>query len=342
MTEALLTVCDRLRQHALAQPLALAMVDEAMSMDWRTLDQWVDRIAATLQRDAGGSAHGDALVLAGRSSVMQAAFFMGALRAGVVVAPMPTSVTEAQFRSMVADATPRWIVHDATALPLMDALDAGALAAMQPPCHAVALDSPDGLSTWLMPMGALPAPETMRPGDAFNIIYSSGTTGTPKGIVQSHGMRAMHVERGAKYAYGPGKVTLLATPLYSNTTLVVLMPSIAWGSTTVVMGKFDAATYLQLAAKHRVTHTMLVPVQYQRIMARPDFDAHDLGAFEAKFCTSAPFSAALKADVLQRWPGGLTEFYGMTEGGALASWTPTCIRTNCTPSARPARGTTFD
>ena len=85
------------------------------------------------------------------------------------------------------------------------------------------------------------------------------------------------------------------------------------------MAKFDAARYLALAQQHRATHTMLVPVQYQRIMARPDFDSFDLSSFRFKFCTSAPFSAALKADVLARWPGGLVEFYGMTEGGG------TCI-----------------
>ena len=64
---------------------------------------------------------------------------------------------------------------------------------------------------------------------------------------------------------------------------------------------------------------MLVPVQYQRIMALLSFDAHDLRSFRFKFCTSAPFAAALKADVVARWPGGLVEFYGMTEGGG------TCI-----------------
>jgi long-chain acyl-CoA synthetase len=51
-------------------------------------------------------------------------------------------------------------------------------------------------------------------------------------------------------------------------------------------------------------------------MALPDFESFDLSSFQMKFCTSAPFSAALKADVLKRWPGGLTEGYGMTEGGA--------------------------
>ena len=60
---------------------------------------------------------------------------------------------------------------------------------------------------------------------------------------------------------------------------------------------------------------MLVPVQYARIMAVPDFDRYDLSAFRLKTCTSAPFSAALKADIVARWPGLLVEYYGMTEGG---------------------------
>ena len=144
-------------------------------------------------------------------------------------------------------------------------------------------------------------------------------TGVPKGIVQSHGMRWSHVQRGRQYGYTPQGVTLLATPLYSNTTLVVFFPTLASGGCVVLMPKFDAAGYLALAERHRATHTMLVPVQYQRLMALPGFERHDLRAFVHKFCTSAPFNAALKADVLARWPGGLVEFYGMTEGGG------TCI-----------------
>ena len=128
-------------------------------------------------------------------------------------------------------------------------------------------------------------------------------------------MRWAHVMRGAKYGYGPDTVTLLSTPLYSNTTLVVFFPTLAFGGAVLLMPKFDAAGYLKLAQANRVTHTMLVPVQYQRLMARPDFDAHDLSSFRMKFSTSAPFNAALKADVLKRWPGGLVEFYGLTEGG---------------------------
>jgi acyl-CoA synthetase (AMP-forming)/AMP-acid ligase II len=78
-------------------------------------------------------------------------------------------------------------------------------------------------------------------------------------------------------------------------------------------------------------------VQYQRIMALPQFDAPDLAAYRFKFCTSAPFNAALKADVVRRWPGGLIEFYGMTEGGGTcilaAHEHPTKLHTVGPPSA---------
>jgi acyl-CoA synthetase (AMP-forming)/AMP-acid ligase II len=81
------------------------------------------------------------------------------------------------------------------------------------------------------------------------------------------------------------------------------------------MRKFDARGFLELCQRHHATHTMLVPVQYRRIMAVPDFGSFDLSSFVMKFSTSAPFAAGLKSDVLRRWPGGLTEYYGMTEGG---------------------------
>ena len=68
--------------------------------------------------------------------------------------------------------------------------------------------------------------------------------------------------------YAQDAITLLSTPLYSNTTLVSFFPTLAMGGAVLLMAKFDAQRYLTLAESHRVTHTMLVPVQYQRILAQ--------------------------------------------------------------------------
>jgi len=305
------SIGDLVREHARARPERPALVQGVDVLTWGALDALMDRVAASLQRD--GVQPGGTILPCGAMTPMQAALFLGALRAGVVVAPMAHSVTPEVFAAMRRDAAPRRLFIDEHATPLLSPRDLAQCVSLD----GVAPGVP--LAEWLAPEGATPQPVAIRPEDPFNIIYSSGTTGVPKGIVQPHGMRWMHIQRGATYGYGPECVTLLSTPLYSNTTLVVFFPTIGFGGTVHLMRKFDAGLWLQWAERHRVTHTMLVPVQYRRLLMRPDFDEHDLSAFHVKFCTSAPFDPALKAEVLRRWPGGLVEFYGMTEGGG------TCI-----------------
>ena len=303
---------DLIAEHARLRPEHPALRCGDETLGYAELDALMDRIAAALQRD--GVQPGQCIAVCASPSVRYAALFMGALRAGVAVAPLAPSATAEALASMLRDAGARLLFVDTDAAPRLPAPDAA--------LPRIALDAAAAgraFDDWLAPAGTRPQPVAITPETPFNIIYSSGTTGTPKGIVQSHGMRWAHIRRGATYDYGPHGTTLLATPLYSNTTLVVFVPTLAYGGCAVLMPKFDALHYLQLAQQHRVTHTMLVPVQYQRIMALPQFGQFDLSAFRNKFCTSAPFRAELKADVLARWPGGLTEFYGMTEGGG------TCI-----------------
>ena len=302
-------ISDRIRLHAAESGDRTALRVDGQAMDYATLDSLMDRVACALQRD--GLVAGDAIAVCATSSMAYVAVFLGALRAGVVVAPLAPGSGPQSLRRMAQDAQARILFTDRAGAESLGP-------SVQGDAHRVSLDDGDAgqpLASWLAPEGSRPEPVSLAPAAPFNIIYSSGTTGEPKGIVQSHGMRWTHVQRGAAYGYSRQTVTLLSTPLYSNTTLVVFFPTIAAGGTVVLMPRFDVARYLVLAQEQRVTHTMLVPVQYQRLMAHPEFDRFDLSSFHMKFCTSAPFHAALKADVLARWPGGLVEFYGMTEGG---------------------------
>jgi acyl-CoA synthetase (AMP-forming)/AMP-acid ligase II len=306
------SMSELVREHARQRPGHAALSDDGLTLNYAQLDALMDRVAVALQRD--GVQPGQAVGVCALNSARYAALFLGVLRAGVVVAPLAPSSTAESLASMLSDADAHLLFIDKAAQELVPQ-GTGA-----PRCISLdGIAQGQAFEDWLAPEGAKPAPVAVKPEAPFNIIYSSGTTGTPKGIVQSHGMRWTHVTRGNRYEYGPESTTLLATPLYSNTTLVVFFPTIAFGGSVVLCAKFDATRYLHLAVQHRVTHTMLVPVQYQRIMALPQFGDFDLSSYRFKFCTSAPFSAELKADVLARWPGSLTEFYGMTEGGG------TCI-----------------
>ena len=307
LTQDFGTLADVIREQAKDLGAQAALVDANRTISYAELDELMDRIAVALQRDGVQTA--DVAAVCATTSAEYGATFFGILRAGAIVAPLAPSSTADSLVMMLKDCGAKVFFLDAGVAKQLEGV------ADQITAKRVALDgSPVGVAfeEWLAPKGSKPTPVSIDPDQGFNIIYSSGTTGAPKGIVQPHRMRWGQIRRGA---YPVGAVTMVSTPLYSNTTLVSYLPTISNGGTAVLMPKFDAEQFLKLSEKHRVTHAMLVPVQYRRIMERADFDSYDLSSFQMKFSTSAPFSPEIKADVLKRWPGGLVEYYGMTEGG---------------------------
>lgn len=301
------TVSAMIAQQAIERPGQPALLDQGRTLSFHDFDALIDRCAAALQRE--GVIKGKTVAICGVTSLEYVVAFFATVRVGAVACPLSPSSTPEAFAAMLRDAAPQVLFADESA-------KAGLVAALSeretPPVVALDETFAPGFEQWIAEPGARPRAVEVAPSDPFNIIYSSGTTGSPKGIVQPHQMRWGHVKRGI---YEAGAVTLVSTPLYSNTTLVSIIPALSRGGTVILMRKFDARQFLELAQHHKVTHAMLVPVQYRRIMDLPDFERFDLSSFRMKTCTSAPFAAELKADVLKRWPGGLTEFFGMTEGG---------------------------
>ena len=304
------------RRGAAGQGGAIALADERRRVSWAELDTTVERIAAGLQ--AAGVTPREPVAIAATNSVEAALVFLGILRAGAAAALLTSTASGETVMAMLKDSTARVLFLDKA---MADKIAADKIAEFPFPADVtrIAIDDSDAgapLSAWLPPVGTRAAPVTIAPQDPFNIIYSSGTTGSPKGIVQSHQMRHEYARRTLAGGYGDATCVICSTPLYSNTTLVSFFPALAGGGKVVLMARFDAHRFLELSQAERVTHAMLVPVQYRRIMELPDFDRFDLSSYVLKSCTSAPFPAWLKADVLARWPGGLIEGYGMIEGGA--------------------------
>ncbi|VCU71028.1 Long-chain-fatty-acid--CoA ligase [Pigmentiphaga humi] len=300
-------------RHAGERPDAPAFACGGDTLSWSELARQADRVAAACA--AMGVAPGGKVALLAAPGLRAVQAFFGTVRAGGCVVPLATSATAATLLGMLGDSDAKVLVADADARETLEGVEAE-LAAMFPQ-RLVALDfhAPGWLDwdAWLAQGGAPPAVE-FRPDQPFNLIYSSGTTGKPKGILHLHGMRSRQANRRS-FGLGPESAMLLSTPLYSNTTLQPMLATAANGGLTVLMRKFDAAGYLRLCQEHRVTHTMLVPVQYQRLLAHEDFARTDLSSFVLKQCTGAPLDARLKSLILEKWPGGLREVYGMTEGG---------------------------
>ena len=301
---------DRLKAESLHHPEQRALIQDERIISFAELDAEIDRVAATLQ--ANGLAPQDVVALCAANSISYVMVFVGALRAGLAVAPLAPSSTAVSLAGMVLDCDARIVFVDAASAahlaPVMSRIPAE-IVTFESGCDCTRFDD------WLAPSGSRPVPVTIDPDWVFNIIYSSGTTGMPKGITQPHVMRTPWEPPGTGYGYGRNAVTIVSTGLYSNTTLSSLFPALGGGGTVVLMDRFDVLHFLELSERWAVTHAMLVPVQYQRILALPDFDRFDLSAYRMKFSTSAPLSTVLKGEILRRWPGGLTEYYGMTETG---------------------------
>ena len=294
------------------KPDARALADSSSELTWREVAHATARIAAQLQRD--GLKRGQAVAILGTSNINYALAYLAVVRAGGCAAPLTTSAAPTQLAAMLKDSGAMHLFVDAAKLPDLKGVELGDV-------KIIMLDNAVGdhpaLTDWMAEEDATFDAPPPAATDPLNIIYSSGTTGTPKGIIHSHGMRWHQMAGGFKSIYNRDTRSLVSTPLYSNTTLAVFLPTICHGGFVRIMEKFDALAYLDHAQIDQTTHTMLVPVQYQRLMAHAEFDRYDLSSFIVKFCTSAPFAAELKADVLQRWPGGLVEIYGMTEGGVV-------------------------
>ena len=308
-----LTVVDMIRKAVQKDPSAEAVICGDTRLTWAQFDDRVNRVANALI--GLGVGRTDRVAVLSPNSDKYAEVFIGGLRAGACLTPLSTMASSEALQKMLVDCGAKVLFLAEKYRPLV----AGFLDDLD--ITRVAFDfSADGFLDYEAMLDGADNTDPMIPidwEDPFNLIYSSGTTGTPKGIVHSHWMRAIHMDRAEPNGYCDHARTLLSTPLYSNTTLVSFLPTLVGGSTVVLMSKFDAREYLELAQKEKITHTMLVPVQYKRIMDIPDFDDFDLSTMKVKFSTSAPLRADVKLDVLNRFPGKLLEYYGLTEGGGV-------------------------
>lgn len=299
-----------------------ALITADHAIHWR-------EFAARVRHVANGLiAHGLAgerigMVMDNESSAVELLF--GAMRAGVTVVPLNIGVSDAVLNSLLSDADIRALAvspqHRHRITPAIQAMtqlrltsddrdhdDWRSYAAWRDQHAAPMLNA--GFDA---PHQALRPP--VAPDALCNIIYSSGTTGTPKGIMHSHQARVDWAHDLAHaLRYHSGAKTLITTGLYSNITWVAMLPSLMLGGTLLLHAGFDVNAALDALNHHAVTHMAMVPVQLQRLVAAPNFTPDAFARLHSLMCCGSPLPAPLKAQLLSWMPSAFIELYGSTEG----------------------------
>jgi len=294
------------------------LIEGERRITWGQLAQRSNALAAALRAEGIGRDQPVALIAG--NSIEYVETLLGILKAGACAVPLSTLLDSTSLRTLLQDADPAAIF----ATPAHQEKAQCALGDQAPGQRALLVAMGDGGGPWraLAEFVAPWADETpdveINDADLFNIIYSSGTTGTPKGIEHDHAFRSWQCRETLDWVgIDRNAVGVFPLPLYSNASLGGVFPFLAAGARLIIMPSFDEEQFLRLCEDARPTHVFLVPAILQRLLASPDLTRRSLSPDTFKWVGTAPFSAEYKRAVLRQWPGPFMETYGMTEGGPM-------------------------
>lgn len=311
---ASLLIPDVLAHHGRWRASRVALWCGAEQRSWREFDRATLRVANGLR--SLGLHHGARLGVLMSNSIEMVELMFGAVRAGVSVVPINLAVPDPAVRAMLEDSGAVAVAASGEHCARIDALDDGCAPVAARLRIGVDAPSAEGwiqYADWVERQAEVPL-ACVQPDDECNIIYSSGTTGLPKGIVHSHGCRMSWAsDLGLALRYHSGAVTVCSIGLYSNIMWASMLATLLVGGTLVVMPSFSPAALFDEIERRRVTHGAFVPVQLQRLLeANPE--SRELGSLQTLMCCGSPLPMAVKRAIPARLGCDLIELYGLTEG----------------------------
>ncbi|GAA3203289.1 class I adenylate-forming enzyme family protein [Actinocorallia longicatena] len=309
-----LSIAGGIRQFAVASPDGVAVIDGARRLTFRGLHDRSSRLANALL--SAGLAPGArvAVLLGNRLEWPEIA--AGLAKAGLVLVPLGTRSTPAENRYILE--------HSGCAALVVDRELSRAVA--EPPPVVLELGGNyEGALT-----GASPTDPLVPVGehDPFTIVYTSGTTGRPKGVVISHRSRVLTFYCAAlEWRLGPGRVSVAVAPMYHGAGFAFGYAPVFTGGTVAMLRSFDPDGLLALVAEVRAQSVFLVPTHAHQLRASGAVGRHDLSSLDTLYFNAAALPAALKDWVREAFPGvDVHELYGSTEAGIVTDSRPADAR----------------
>lgn len=310
------------------RPESAALIDpEGREVGYGTLAALADGFGRGLQRL--GLRPGDVVVALLPNGVELAALYFAALECGLYIVPVNWHLTGPEVAYIVEDSEAKaFVAHERFARAAQEA------AASLPRAARFAVGDIDGFC----PLADLRAPggRPERRTTGAPMVYTSGTTGRPKGVQRPlTGADPDVVPPAATGFFGQfgiapfdGHVHLCGSPLYHTAVLNFAGISIQLGHPVVLMDRFDPEQVLRLIQTYRVTHSHMVPTQFTRLLALPEpvRAAYDLSSLRAVIHGAAPCPNEVKRAMLDWWGPVIIEYYAATEGGGATIFADEWLR----------------
>src|SRR6476659_6043354 len=305
------SIWEMVSDAASRNPDGEALVCGVRRMTWREVAQQSAQIAAGLRKMGLRSGDRVALLLGNRIEFALAMF--GAAHLGAVTVILSTRQQKPEIAYVLADCGARLLIHEATlADRLPESRDTPDLT------YRISVEDNENASQFsgLTDNAAVHPPAAVGEEDTAMILYTSGTTGRPKGAMLAHCNvihSAMVYEACMKLT--PADRSVAAVPLAHVTGVVAnIMTMVRCAGSLIIMPEFKAAEYLRLASRERVTYTVMVPAMYNLCLLQPDFDDYDLSSWRIGGFGGAPMPVATIERLTGKIPGlKLMNCYGATE-----------------------------
>jgi long-chain acyl-CoA synthetase len=288
-----------------------ALVCGNVRLSWRQAVEQAARIASGFRKL--GLQRGDRVAILLGNRIEFPLLLFAAAHEGLVTVLLSTRQQTPEIAYVLTDCGAKILIHEAgLAERLPDARDVPDV------IHSVAIDSDPALSRFavLADNAQAPAPLEVNEEDTAMILYTSGTTGKPKGAMLAH----CNIVHSSMVFVSCLQLTaadrsIAAVPLGHVTGVVAnITTMIRCGGALIIMPEFKAADYLKLAARERVTYTVMVPAMYNLCLLQPDFDSYDLSSWRIGGFGGAPMPVATIEKLKAIIPGlKLANCYGSTE-----------------------------
>jgi long-chain acyl-CoA synthetase len=322
-SETELVCSDVIARNARLHRDRTAVVCEGRRLSWHDLDARTAQVANALL--GLGLQRGEKVAQLMGNSLETFITFWGAVRAGCCAVPLNVMLDEESLARLLDDSDARIVFADAETREQLEAVSDRLRHVEESGMYLFGTAEGGTPAGWrsaealIAPAPSSPPPVRIDPEDSMTIMYSSGTTGVPKGIEHSHRARMIMYSLGFSVGMVAARssVAVLATPAYASGTWICMFPVMYRGGKVVITRKWDPETFVRAIEEEGGTHAFLVPTQYIALLRSPSLGEHDTSTLRVLVSAGQSIDPTTRAGLVRAFPtAGIHEVYGMTEGFA--------------------------